>query len=283
MSDENAVCYIDGQFVRGGEARVPARDLAVLRGYGVFDYMRTYGGKVFRLEDHLTRLERSVALVDLALPLSREALRGVIEEALARNGYAESGVRVVVTGGTTADSITPVAGSRLMVLVDPLHRYPDSCYEDGIRVITFRDERFLPEAKTINYTPAILALRRAKAQGAMEAIHVDRHGRVLEATTSNLFAFVGGALVTPGRDILLGVTRQVVLELAEGVFPVEVRDIALEELLAADEVFITASNKEVMPVVAVDERVIGDGRPGARTCELLRLFREYAAGYITRQ
>ncbi len=282
MSQDNyAVCYIDGEFVRADDAQIPARDLAILRGYGVFDYMRTYGGEVFRLDDHIARLERSAAMVGLEMPLSHEAMCRLINELLARNGNPESGVRVVLTGGTSADSMTSSEGSRLMVLVEPIHVYPRACYEQGVKVITFRDERFLPEAKTIIYTPAILALKKAKAQGALEAIHVDRRGRALEATTSNLFAFCCGALVTPGADVLPGVTRQVVLELAEGVFPVEVRDIMLDELLYADEVFITASNKEIMPVIAVDEVMIGDGNPGKRTREMMRLFREYVAGYST--
>ncbi|GAB4463031.1 MAG: branched-chain-amino-acid transaminase [Anaerolineae bacterium] len=282
MSESTSyIYYIDGEFVRAEDAQVPARDLALLRGYGVFDYMRTYGGKVFRLDDHIARLERSAEMVGLDMPLSHTAMCALINELLARNGRPESGVRVVLTGGTSADSVTPAEGPRLVVFAEPIHVYPASCYAEGVRVITFRDERFLPEAKTIIYAPALLALRRAKAQGALEAIHVDRRGRALEATTSNLFAFVGGALVTPGADVLPGVTRQVVLELAEGAFPVEVRDLTLDELLAADEAFITASNKEVMPVVAVDEAVIGEGTPGENTRAMMRLFRAYVAGYST--
>ena len=282
--NETRVYYVDGEFVPHTEATIPVSDLAVLRGYGVFDFMRTYGGVVFRLEDHLARLERSAALVGLPLPWSREELRRVVAETLARNPReGECYVRIVVTGGTSDDGITPSTHPRLVVCVDPVRLYPAWQHERGVAAITVRDERYLPEAKTINYIPAIVAVQKARAQGADEAIFVDPGGHALEATRSNLFAFFGDTLATPGAGILCGITRQAVLEVAASRFTVEVRAIPLRELLAADEVFITATTKEIMPVAKIDGTAIGGGSPGKRTREMMQLFREYASEYIKRQ
>ncbi|MGB8644648.1 MAG: aminotransferase class IV, partial [Anaerolineae bacterium] len=149
-------------------------------------------------------------------------------------------------------------------------------YEKGIKVITVRIERPLPTAKTIDYTPAILALAQARARNAMEALYVDREGHLLEGTQSNFFGFEGDRLITPHDAILEGITRRVVMELARAQFELVERALPLTELAQLDEAFIASTSKEVMPVVQVDETTIGSGKPGPRTLLLHRLFREHA-------
>lgn len=266
------VYWIDGSFVPEAEARLPVNDLALLRGYGCFDFMRTYGGRVIFLQDHIRRLRRSAGRLGIELPLGEEDLARLVEETLRRNPPGEASVRLVVTGGPSPDFITPQGKPRLIVMVQPLATYPASWYEEGAAVITVDYERAIPEAKTLDYARAILALAEARRQGAIEALYVDSRRRVREGTTCNVFCFLGDRLVTPGEGILEGITRSKVLELARGRHRVEIRDLPREELARADEVFITSSNRLIVPIVRVDADRIGSGRPGPRTRDLMEAF-----------
>lgn len=269
------IYYIDGEFVDESDALLPVTDLAVLRGYGVFDFTRTYGGMPFKLTEHLARLRRSAEWIDMPLAMTDDALSDVVMQTVRRNGYPEASVRIVVTGGESADGLLPADKPRLLVLVKPLNVVNPSYYNDGVKIITAEIERYLPEAKTLNYIPAIKVLRRGAKTGAVEAVYVNREGHVLEGTTSNLFAFFGDTLVTPVVDVLNGITRNVVMEIVRGHFPLEERILTHDELLRADEVFLSASNKQVMPVIAVDETTIADGKPGLRTRRVMGLFGAY--------
>lgn len=276
------IFYVDGEFVDSAAARLPADDLAVLRGYGIFDFTRSYGGRPFRLDAHLQRLQRSAELILLPLPHPLDVIRDVALETLARNGYPGKGdarLRIVVTGGASPDDITPAGSARLLVLVSPFAAQPAARYREGIKLITNTQDRFLPEAKTINYVPAIVALRRAQQANAVESIYVNRAGHALEGTTTNLFAVFGDRLVTPAQEILPGVTRQALLELAADRMPVEQRVLPLDELLRADEVFITSSSKEVCPVRQVDDTRIGGGAPGPHTRNLMQAFAQLAKAW----
>lgn len=270
-----SIYYVDGEFVDENDALVPVTDLAVLRGYGVFDFTRTYGGVPFKLAEHLARLRRSADWIDMPLALSDEEIADIVMQTVKRNGYAEAGVRIVVTGGESADGLMPADKPRLLVMVRPLSVVNPAYYTDGVKIITAEIERYLPEAKTLNYIPAIKVLRRGAKTGAVEAVYVNREGHVLEGTTSNLFVFIGDTLVTPAVGVLNGITRNVVLEAVKGHFAVEERALTYDELLHADEAFLSASNKQVMPVVDVDETVIADGKPGARTRRVMGLFAAY--------
>jgi branched-chain amino acid aminotransferase len=169
----------------------------------------------------------------------------------------------------------------LLVLVSAMPRHPASWYADGVKITTMYSRRILPGAKSINYLSATIAMQKARAAGAVESLYVDRDGLVYECTTSNIFLFKGTTLVTPGRKILSGITRAFILELAQGFFTVEVRDMTLEEVLAADEVFISGTNKGVVPVVRVDDAIIGSGRPGPHTRKLMQAVSERAAAHAS--
>jgi branched-chain amino acid aminotransferase len=271
-----SIYYVNGEYVSEEDARISVGDLGILRGYGIFDFLRTYHGVPFRLDDHLARLERSASLIELPLPWAREELAAIIRETLDRNTHPESYIRIVVTGGQSADGITPAEAPSLIVLVTPAPTDDPKLFEDGVKLITMRTDRTLPTAKTINYIPAVLALKKAKAAGAFEALYVNAKGIALECTRSNLFIVCDGTLITPEIGILHGITRKVTLERAAGICEVELRALTLDEVQSADEVFITSSTKEVLPVVQIDDAIIGDGKPGTLTLQLRESFLAYA-------
>ena len=273
--------YVDGQFVTADRASIPVNDLAVLRGFGVFDFLRTYGGRPFHLRDHLERLKHSADQIGLPCTWSVETLEEIVGQTLARNDHREANIRIVLTGGPSDDFLTPDGKPRLIVMVSPLVAMPADWYEQGVNIITAPVERLLPGAKSIDYIPAILALRKAAAEQAVEAVYIDNHHRVLEGTTSNLFIHSNGTFATARRGVLSGITRKVVLGLVRSRFTVEMRDISLDELLGAQEVFICSSNKEVVPVVKVDKTVIGDGKPGRHTAAVMAMFAEYTQAWAS--
>ena len=271
--------FIDGQFITADKGGVPYDDLGVLRGYGVFDFLRTYNQRPFYLTAHLERLIRSAGQIEIELPWTLAELEEIVIQTLQKNPAEESNIRILVTGGSSMDSISPDGKPRLMVMVTPVFVAPKWWYSDGVKVITTAYERFLPTAKTINYIPAIMALKTAYEADAIEAIYLNSSDHVLEGTTSNLFAVIDDHIVTPKSGVLSGITRQVTIQISQPLYHVEMRDITRDELLQAQEVFLTSSNKEVAPVVQVDDHVIADGKPGAHTRQIIKAFAEYTAQY----
>ncbi|MFZ7126114.1 MAG: aminotransferase class IV [Desulfobacterales bacterium] len=274
MENPKNIYYVEDRFVPADQAVIPVDDLAILRGYGVFDLIRTYRGKALFLTAHIDRLLQSAEKVGLnALPWSRNELIRIVIDTLRKNPHhQESNVRIVITGGSSTDFMTPQGRPRLLVLATPRPLLPESWYIVGVKIITVQTGRRITGAKSIDYLPATIALQTAKEKGAVEALYIDRDGWVSECTTSNLFAFIGSKLVTPGSGILSGITRGVILELARDCFPVDIRNPSLDELLTAQEIFITGTNKGLVPVVQVDDTVIGNGRPGERTRRLMEML-----------
>ncbi len=275
-----AIFYVDGKFVPSDKAVIPVDDLAVIRGIGVCDLMRTFQGKPYFLREHLERLEQSARAVDLALKWSLDEIEAIVLETLDRNReMAEANIRIIVTGGSSSDFITPQGNPRLLVLVTRIPPLPKEWYQNGVKVITVNQEREVPEAKSLSYIPAALALKKAKGLQAVEALYVDRDGFVKEGTTSNLFAVVNGCLVTPAEKVLKGITRKVILSLAGKLMNVELRPIPLAELLCAQEVFITGTNKGVVPVVKIDDTTIGDGHIGEKTRQIIRALNGHTSNF----
>ena len=273
------IYYIDGKFVPSDEAVIPVTDLAILRGLGAFDFMRTYTGKPFCIGAHLERLEASTRKIGLQFPWTKDMLARLVMETLSRNSHKESNVRIIVTGGSSSDFMNPQGNPRLIIMVSPLPDMPAWWYSDGIHVTTHVTERTLTGAKSINYIQASIALEIARKHGAQEAVYVVPQGLVLEGATSNIFAIAAGRLITPGRGILPGITRQVILDLAQTRFSVKIRDLFLSELLDADEVFICGTNKGIVPVVKVDDTFIGNGKPGPETSLLIQRFPDFVRTY----
>lgn len=270
------VFYIDGKYVSEVDANIPVTDLSIVRGYGIFDFLRTYNKQPFMLSAHLQRLARSADLLELPLRWSEQELTDIVMQALERSSYSEANIRLIVTGGSSASFLIPDDEPRLIVMVTGVREIPQHYFTDGAKVITENTERYLPQAKSLNYVAAVRAMRRAKKAGAVEALYINPNDYVLEGTTTNIFAIKGNTLITPEDHILHGITRGVVLKIAEEHYTVEVRPVAFTELLEADELFITSSNKEIMPIVQVDDHIIANGKPGEATQHLMQLFKDFS-------
>lgn len=272
------ICYLNGNYVGFDQACLPLNDLGIIRGYGVFDFLRTYNGVPFKLPEHVQRLQNSANLIGLSLPWSSEEIEAIAKNTLEYNHFPEANIRIVVTGGSSADFITPMGQPSLMVIITPVSQYPKEYYERGIKVITVQTERFLPKSKSLSYISAISALQQAKLNNAVEALYINQQGQVLEGTTTNLFVFRESQLITPKENILKGITRDVVLELAQNRFEIVEEPINYSDLRSCDEAFITSSTKEIMPVVQIDELHISQGQPGENTKLLMHLFHQYTKG-----
>jgi branched-chain amino acid aminotransferase len=285
------VVAIDGQIRRPGEETVSVFDRGFLYGDSVFETLRSYGGKPFALDEHLARLERSAALVFIDMPLSRAQWRAEINEALRAAANTESYVRVLLTRGESALGLDPALAERprRVIIVQPLAPPPAEYYSRGIAAISHRAERVTDAtgaagAKVGNYLLSVLALRKARLEGAAEALIVDGQGRVLEGGSSNVFVASGGRLRTAPLEagILAGITRARFLELADRLgFAVELRAPLLEEARRADEIFITSSIREALAVVRLDGAQVGQGSPGPIYCRLLEAFRELVRNFAS--
>ncbi len=273
------IYYVDGKFLPADEAVIPVTDLSVLRGIGAFDFMRTYSGKPFCMRAHLERLEESARKIGLRFPWSKEELARTVMETLSRNSHKESNIRIIVTGGSSPDFMTHRGNPRLIIMVSKLPEMPQAWYENGIKIITQVSERPVSGAKSTNYLQATIALENARKNDAQECLYVVPQGIALEGTTSNVFAILGNTLVTPGRGILPGVTRQAILDMSRSLFSVQIRDVFLSELTEADEVFISGTNKGIVPVVKINDSVIKDGKPGPKTIWLMSCFEDFVLNY----
>lgn len=269
--------YVNGQFVPASRAAIALNDLGLVRGYGVFEVLRTYGDRPFGLSAHLDRLAYSAAQIELALPAPLNAIEAIVYETLSRNAAHDVTIRIILTGGASSSFLMPEDHPTLLVLLAPVKPYPAQLYADGAALITVDAARFMPTVKSLNYIPAILGQRRARAADAIEALYCDAAGVITECTTSNFFIFKSNQLITPVRDVLPGITRAAVLEVAGDLFEIVERPILRGELAEADEAFITSTTKEIMPIVRVDAQPIGVGRPGARTQRLQQSFQTYVA------
>ncbi len=272
--DNNAQWYINGRWVHPNEGTISINDVAVLRGYSVFESLRTYDRRPFHLDEHLNRLYRSAKMIELDIPYTREHITGIIQEIIERNSYKHASIRILVTGGESEDGILPSGNTVLAVLITQLGERDMERFARGYKVITSRLQRVSPEAKTTNYIEAVRSLKEATRRDAVDALFVNEQGHVLEGTRSNFFVFQGNTLITPRVGVLIGVTRNTVLELAQGLFTLDERPISLDELAHVDEAFITSSSKEITPVIQIDDIVIGDGKPGPHTTTLEQRFIE---------
>jgi branched-chain amino acid aminotransferase len=278
---------VNGQIVPAEEARVSILDNGFTFGDSVYETLRTYGGRPFRLDLHLRRLRASAGRLGFEIPTTDEALARVLDAVLARAANTESYIRIIVSRGVGDISyrFERIKGPTVVMAAKPLEPPPEADTVEGAPVAVVSVRRNHPDAldpaiKSCNLLNNILAIREAQAKGATEAILLNQRGEVAEGASSNVFLVQKGVLVTPplSAGILAGITRVVVLERARELsLPAREQPVSLPELLAADEVFVTSSIREVLPVRTIDGRLVGaDGRPGPLTVRLLAAFREYA-------
>ncbi|MHB1127801.1 MAG: branched-chain-amino-acid transaminase [Bacillota bacterium] len=278
------IIYFDGQYVPSEEAKVSVFDHGLLYGDGVFEGIRIYHGRVFKLKEHLDRLYESARSITLKLELTKEELKEAVLETARRNNISDGYVRLVVSRGPGDLGLDPAKCPRSLVfcIVAKIQLYPDEFYVNGLEVVTVPTRRNIPEAinpriKSLNYLNNILAKIEARLAGVPEAIMLNNEGYVAEATGDNIFLVKNGVLITPPPyvGLLEGITRNTVMELARGMdIPVEEKVFTRHDVYICDECFLTGTAAEVVPVVKVDGRGIGDGLPGIMTRDLIAAFRE---------
>jgi len=277
--------YIDGKLYEENEAKISVFDHGLLYGDGVFEGIRSYNRLVFKLREHIDRLFESAKSIMLTIPLSREELIKAVILTLKKNNLKDSYIRLVVTRGKGDLGLDPrkcKGKPTVIIIADKIALYPQTLYQEGLKIITVPTIRNLPEAlnpqiKSLNYLNNILAKIEATNAGCDEAIMLDSLGYVAECTGDNIFIVKGKNLYTPPQCMgtLRGITRDAVLEIArKNKIPAHEHVITRHEVYISDECFLTGTAAEIIPVVAVDGRVIGDGRPGKITSVLLKKFRE---------
>lgn len=269
-------CSLNGQVLQQEQASLQLTDLAVLRGYGIFDYFLYSAGRPLLESLYLERFFASAEQMHLEVPLDHAALSSHLRELIAANGAARGAIRLVLTGGYSPDGYAP-GDPNLIVLLHPYPQLPAHYFSEGVGLISHQHQREWPEIKSINYLTGIKLLPQIRAAGALEVLY-HAEGKLLESVRSNIFLVnTQGELVTPASGILYGITRRTVLDLAQGLLPIVEREVRLEELFQAREAFITGTNKSVMPVTRVDGRAIGDGKVGSwaqRLRPMLEAYRE---------
>ncbi|MFA5063013.1 MAG: branched-chain-amino-acid transaminase [Candidatus Omnitrophota bacterium] len=277
--------YIDGKFYEENEAKISVFDHGLLYGDGVFEGIRSYNRLVFKLREHIDRLFESAKSIMLTIPLSKEELIKAVILTLKKNNLKDSYIRLVVTRGKGDLGLDPCkckGGPTIIIIADKIALYPQTLYQEGLKIVTVPTIRNLPEAlnpqiKSLNYLNNILAKIEATNAGCDEAIMLDSLGYVAECTGDNIFIVKGKNLYTPPQCMgtLRGITRDAVLEISrQAKIPAHEHVITRHEVYISDECFLTGTAAEIIPVVMVDGRAIGDGKPGKLTSALLKKFRE---------
>lgn len=266
------LCMFNGALLPEEEARLPVTDLVVRRGFAIFDFFRVRNGHPLYMEYHLRRFMNGAKDTGMDPGFRENELRDQVN-ALVRayeEPYAEGAVRIVLTGG---EAPWYPESPNLVITYEPLRNYDELLYREGSRVITHQFLRELPEIKTVSYMTAVSLTGRMRKAGATEVLY-HQDGHVHEFSRSNIFIVRGGVLFTPAGQVLAGITRWLVLELARSIMPVQETRISMDEVLAADEVFMTSTIKRIIPVVQVDDTRIGKGLPGGITRSLMDMLAE---------
>lgn len=264
--------FINGSFVSEGDAKISVLDLGLLRGFGVFEYLRTYRSRPFHLEEHLQRLQNSAEHLRLPLPYPTYELSQIIHTLIdqeVQKSSSECGIKIILTGGVSSDQFMPQNKPSCIVFAYPHTSYPS--YPNGIHIVSTFFQRAFPHCKTTQYLSAIAALQGTPAQ---EALYITPQGELLEGTTSNFFAVRQGTLYTSDSPLLLrGITRFLVLRLAQQLnIPISFDPLFINDIPRCDEAFITATNKEVTPVATIDQMSL---KTGPITQRLKQAFHSY--------
>lgn len=279
--------WLDGKLVDESEAKISVFDHGLLYGDGVFEGLRFYNSRVFRLEEHIRRLFDSAHAICLDLPWTQEEVIKFTCETVAANGLKDGYIRLVITRGSGELGLNPYLCKTpsMFIIASTIKLYPEEYYQNGLAIITCATRRpapaaLMPQVKSLNYLNNIMAKVEAIQSNALEAVMLNEQGYVAECTGDNLFIIKNGVLNTPliSDGALDGITRSVIIELAEKLgVPFKERSLTRYDIYTADECFLTGTAAEVIPVVALDRRKIGDGKPGEFTKRFLSAFHELAS------
>lgn len=273
------IVYLNGEFMPADQAMVPVLDRGFIFGDGVYEVIPAYGGRLFRLEPHLDRLDRSLEGIRLSNPMEHGAWQGVLETLLEHNGGGDQSVYLQITRGVAKrdHSFPDGAEPTVFAMSNPMPPVPEALRQ-GVDCISVEDFRWqLCHIKAIALLPNILLRQQAVDAGAAEAIML-RDGKLTEGAATNVFVVIDGTVITPPKSNLLlpGITRDLVVELCQANdIPCVERDVSEQELKSADEIWISSSTKEVVPVIRLDEQSIGQGQPGPLWQRIIKLYQDY--------
>ncbi len=283
MLRDDLLVYIDGEFVPARDAKISVFDHGFLYGDGVFEGIRAYNGRVFKLKEHIDRLYDSAKAIALEIPISKEEFIEIILETLRVNRLRDAYIRPIVTRGIGDLGLDPRKCGKptIIVIAQPWEKLYGDLYDRGIKAVTVTIRRnaidsLPPNIKSMNYLNNILAKIEANAKGGDEAIFLDHNGYVSEGSGDNIFIVKNGVIITPPTiNNLKGITREVVIDIIKKLgIPFKEENISLYDLYTADEVFVTGTAAEICPITWIDGRKIGDGKPGRITRILMEEFRK---------
>lgn len=270
----NIFAVINGQFVQEQDAKISINDLSIQRGYGIFDYFRTRNNEPVFLQDHLDRFFHSAAVMNLPVEQSREELEQLINGLIAKNGLPHSGIRITLTGGYSDNGYTPAKPN--LLITQSAYTFNTEAFGKGIRLVTYDHQRQLPQVKTIDYLQSIYLQPFITEHGADDVLY-HQQGALRECPRSNFFIVTkNNEIITPAEKVLKGITRKKILSL-QGL-DVKEGTVMLEDLHDIREAFISSTTKVVLPVLAIDGKIIGNGKPGEITAEICRRLVEERGG-----
>ncbi len=270
---KQTIYFLQNNFIEKERALISVNDIGLLRAYAVFDYLKTYFGKPFHLRDHVNRLFKSADFIGLKIPKTKVEIIEIVNELVKINKFPESSIRLIVTGGESLDG-KKKGEPTLIITCEPRNEIDKSYYIKGVKIKTVHDYREAPIAKTVNYTMAIKYLNEYIPQGFFEVLYI-HNSKITECTSSNIFFIKGKKIITPKDEVLPGITRHIVINEASKYFDIEERNIFLHEIYYFDEVFITSTDKEVLPVIAIDNHHYNKGMIGERTKQVMKIFNDY--------
>jgi D-alanine transaminase/branched-chain amino acid aminotransferase len=260
------IVYINGAFLPASQAALQVSDLAIQRGYGIFDFFKTLDHLPVFLDEHLDRFYHSAEQMRLDPGKDREQLREVIRELAEQNNIANAGIKITLTGGYSPDGYS-ITRPNLIITQQPLKMPDKAVFQQGLRLMSYPHQRQMPQVKSLDYLMAIWLQPLIKEKGADDVLY-QLNGLVSECPRSNFFIVTADDTVVTSTQPLKGIIRMKTLEIAGKQFKVEERELTLEEAYQAKEAFITSTTKHILPVVQLDGRVIGDGQPGDVTVML---------------
>ncbi len=283
MSEDGLLVYVNGEFVPESEAKISVFDHGFLYGDGVFEGIRAYNGRVFKLKEHIDRMYDCAKVIKLKIPLTKQEFIDAILETLRKNGLRDAYIRPIVTRGVGDLGLNPevCTNPQVIIITKPWGAMYGDLYEKGLKAVTVTVRRnaidsLPPNIKSLNYLNNIFAKIEANAKGGDEAIFLDHNGYISEGSGDNIFVVKNGVVYTPPTlNNLRGITRAVTVEIIEKLgIPFRETNLGLFDLYSADEMFVTGTAAEICPITEIDGRVVGDGKPGEITKKLMQEFRK---------
>ncbi len=266
-------CFLNNKIINQNKAQISIDDIGFLRGYSVFEVLRTFNSKIFLLDQHFERLEKSALLMNIKIPLSKKEVEKIIYNLISKNKQKEVNIRIIASGGKSINGFgfNPESAT-FCIFLEKINRLPQDYYEKGVNLRLIEHQRLFPEAKTTNYIFPI-ANRKLLKKSFFDFLYFSNN-LILESSTSNFFLIKNNELITPKNNVLIGTTRNFVINFSKNLLQIKERDIKISEINNSDEAFLTAANKDILPVVKINGTKINNGKVGEKTKKLMNIFKE---------